>query len=155
MAAGACLASGGRDLKARCAHTPCIELPFSSAVELSGLEDDGELSSSDLVERVAQQADVVRLGDLTAVEVGPGRKLERNVSPASSVGVASASRLATGIERSRTASTTLRSHAPVTQARMLPGEIPQACVTAMGGRPACQELTSSTLTIHASVEFRR
>ena len=44
---------------------------------LAGLEHDGELAPGDLVERVAQQADVLRLGDLAAVEVGARGELER------------------------------------------------------------------------------
>src|SRR4029453_5198179 len=53
------------------------------------------------------------------------------VSPASSVGVASSSRLATGIERSRTASTMLRCQASATCSSSRPG--PEASSSSAGG----------------------
>src|SRR5438093_793214 len=41
------------------------------------LEDDRELATGDLVERIPQEADVARLRDLLAMEVGSRRELER------------------------------------------------------------------------------
>src|SRR3972149_9929873 len=50
---------------------------YGALLRLAGLQHDGELSPCHRVERLAQQTDVLRLCDLSAMEVGAGGELER------------------------------------------------------------------------------